>query len=236
MREFFERGTLAHRLRAAAWPDGGELLTLVSWMLAALDEIESLGLTHGIRPRRTSSSRPTDSPPRRHPLRPRRFRGRSVTRKPGSEVRTDRGSSSAGSCRSSAAATRRIPSSSPSRALSRGRHRGDEDPAAPPPDRGARGRRGTGPFRAGAACCPPGHPPEPVLVAVLAGPVLDEKASYLAAKHLSALSNRPVPDLSRGAPRRHRDGRSPLPRPRVRPHRPARRLRRPRARDERAAG
>ncbi len=92
MREFFERGTIAHRIRAAAWPSGGELLTIASWLVAAADELESLGLFHGdpspsnvfITPEGTvrlgdlASSRAA-------------FASGGVARRPGSDGRTDRG-------------------------------------------------------------------------------------------------------------------------------------------------
>ena len=197
MREFFERGTLAHRLRAAAWPGGGELLTLVSWMLAALDEIESLGLTHGD-PSPANLFLTADGTVRLGDIRSARaaFAAGPVTRKPGSEVRTDRGrflrwlAPLVGRCDPqdplvvaftgalAGGATEEMKILRLRRLIEE--READAGPVLSPPARPA---------------VRPATPPEPVLVAVLAGPVLDEKASYLAAKHLSALSNRPVPDL-----------------------------------------
>jgi hypothetical protein len=197
MREFFEGGTLAHRLRAAAWPRGSELLTVVGWMLSALDEVESLGLTHGD-PSPANLFLTTDGAVRLGDLRSARaaFAAAPVTRKPGSEVRTDRGRF----LRWLVPLVGRCDPQDPLVAAFTGALAGGatEEVQIPRLRRLVEEREAdAGPVLSAPArpAVRPAASPAPVLVAVVAGPVPDEKASYLAAKHLAALSNRPLPDL-----------------------------------------
>jgi hypothetical protein len=196
-REFFGRGTLAHRIRAAAWPTGGELLTIAGWILAAGDALESLGLVHGdpspsnffITPEGTvrlgdlSSSRAA-------------FAAGGVARKSGPDGRTDRGRMLrwllplARRCDETDPLVRTLIGAlaeSPTEEMQLLRLRrlaeereADAAPVAAAPERPSLG---------------PGAPPEPLLVAVVAGPAPDDKGTYLAAKHLAALTGRPVPEL-----------------------------------------
>lgn len=196
-RRFFEGGTLAHRIRAAAWPTGGELLTTVSWLLAAADELESLGLSHGhpspsnvfitnggtVRLGDLSSSRAA-------------FAADGVAKKPASDGRTDRGRMLqwllplARRCDPADPLVRTLTSALAEGATEKMQtlrlrrfveeREADASPVLPAPEKPVLG---------------PATTPEPLLVSVVAGPATDDKGTYLAAKLLAALTGRPVPDV-----------------------------------------
>jgi serine/threonine protein kinase len=196
-REFFDGGTLAHRIRAAAWPSGGELLTIASWLLAAADELESLGLVHGD-PSPSNVVITAEGTVRLGDLASSRaaFAAGGLARKPGADGRTDRGRilewllALARRCDGAdslvialtgalaGGATGEMQSLRLRRLVEE--RESEAAPVLPAPARPAVG---------------PAAPPEPLLVAVVAGPAADGKGSYLAAKRLAALTGRPVPDL-----------------------------------------
>ncbi len=196
-REFFDRGTLAHRIRAATWPTGGELLTIVSGLLAAADELERLGLSHGdpspsnvfitnggtVRLGDLASSRAA-------------FAAGGVAKKPGSDRRTDRGRMLqwllplAQRCDEADPLVRMLTGALAESATEEMQvlrlrrfveeREADAGPVLPAPEKPVLG---------------PGTTPEPLLVAVVAGPAADDKGTYLAARHLAALTGRPVSDV-----------------------------------------
>jgi serine/threonine protein kinase len=196
-REYFDRGTLAHRIRAAAWPTGGELLTIASWLLSAADALESLGLTHGD-PSPSNVFITAEGAVRLGDLASSRaaFAAGGVARKPALDGRTDRGRMLrwllplARRCDESDPLVRTLVGALAGGATEemqvlRLRRLVEEREAEAAPVSAA-------PARPSLA---PAAPPKPLLVAVVTGPAPDDKGTYLAAKHLAALTGRPVPDL-----------------------------------------